>query len=212
MPRPGLAPAQPGAGSGRRSSCHCDPKTGRISRIVEVGIEIAHAVVGFVGVRNAVPAQAEVQGQAVVNAPVVLDVGGPGNVVPVAVILNRELVDKSEAVPSRSRRSLFPVKLPLKVKPILACLAEQVLNLLVQRPAAAHLELMRALGPGDVVADLVVIRLVVPGPTGDFEVRPAVAAQVDVRGYGCTLFGPVKSLELSNRNRWRPSWPTPVAA
>ena len=58
--------------------------------IVEVGIEVAHAVVGFIGVRHAIPAQAEVQGQAPRGTPVVLDIGGPGNVVPIAAILNAE--------------------------------------------------------------------------------------------------------------------------
>ncbi len=42
--------------------------------IVERGIEVTHAVVGFVGVRHTVPAQAEVDSQPAIYAPVVLDV------------------------------------------------------------------------------------------------------------------------------------------
>ena len=60
----------------------------RIGGIVEVGIEVAHAVVGFIGVRHTIPPQAEVQGQAPRGTPVVLYIGGPGNVVPEAAILN----------------------------------------------------------------------------------------------------------------------------
>ena len=59
-------------------------------------------------------------------------------------------------------------------------LAEEVLNLLVDGPASAELQLMGSLGQRDVVADLVVIGLVVPRPAGDFEVRADAAAQVDV--------------------------------
>ena len=83
----------PGQGCWEQCCCRLHPRRcGSIGRIVEVGIEVAHAVVGFIGMRNAVPTQTEVQGQAVVYAPVVLNISGPGNVVPVAVILNSQLV------------------------------------------------------------------------------------------------------------------------
>ena len=59
-------------------------------------------------------------------------------------------------------------------------LTEEVLSLLVKCPAPTELELVGAMCPGDIVADLIVIGLVVPRPAGDFEVRAAAAAQVDV--------------------------------
>ena len=58
--------------------------------------------------------------------------------------------------------------------------AEQVLDFLVDCPAAAKLKLMRAVGPGNIVADLVVVRFVHPGPAGDLEVRAALAVEGNV--------------------------------
>ena len=63
-------------------------------------------------------------------------------------------------------------------------LTKEVLDLLVESPTPAHLELVGAMGPGDVITDLVVVGLVVPRPTGDFEIRAALAAQVDVGDAG----------------------------
>ena len=45
-------------------------------------------VTGFVSVGYSIPAQAEVQGQPVVYAPVVLNIGTPGNIRPGAYVLN----------------------------------------------------------------------------------------------------------------------------
>src|SRR5580692_1703014 len=59
-------------------------------------------------------------------------------------------------------------------------LTEQILDLLVKCPAATKLKLMGSLGPGDVVANLVVIGLVVPWPAGHFELGVDSPAQVDV--------------------------------
>ena len=58
-----------------------------VREVVEIWIEVRHLVAGFVGVRNSVPAQAEVQGQAVIDAPVVLEIEVPGDVVPVTGFL-----------------------------------------------------------------------------------------------------------------------------
>src|SRR5262250_1637056 len=49
-------------------------------------------VVGFVGVRNAIPAQSEIQSQPAVHTKVVLNIQRPGVVVPLAGALNRVLV------------------------------------------------------------------------------------------------------------------------
>src|ERR1051326_4853297 len=58
------------------------------SRIIELWIEVPHVVVGFVGVRHAVPPQAEIQGKSVIGAPIVLNIGSPGNVRPSAFVLD----------------------------------------------------------------------------------------------------------------------------
>src|SRR5579859_912521 len=55
---------------------------GCIGRIVKTRVEIPHAVVGFVGMRYAIPTQAEVKCQVTADAPVVLGVRGPRDVVP----------------------------------------------------------------------------------------------------------------------------------
>ena len=60
-------------------------------------------------------------------------------------------------------------------------LTEQILDLLIKGPAGAHLELMRSLGPGNVVANLVIVRLVVPGPTGRGVFGAGTAIQFDFR-------------------------------
>ena len=66
----------------------CNVVAGRVSEdgsggwVIQVWIEVAHPVVGFIGVRNAVPTQTQVQGQAIVYAPVVLRICSPGNIVP----------------------------------------------------------------------------------------------------------------------------------
>src|SRR2546430_756665 len=67
-------------------------ESGCFRGVVEAGIKIAHAVVGFVCVRHAIPAQAKVEGETIVYAPVVLNVRGPRNVVPVAMVLNCQLL------------------------------------------------------------------------------------------------------------------------
>ena len=59
--------------------------------------------------------------------------------------------------------------------------AKQVLDLLIDRPAATKLNLVRTLGPGDVVADLVIVRLVDPRPAVVSEHRARRALQIDVR-------------------------------
>ena len=55
-------------------------------------------------------------------------------------------------------------------------LTEEVLDLLINGPACTELQLMCSLGQRDVVANLVVISLVVPRPTGDFKIRADPAA------------------------------------
>src|SRR5277367_750828 len=59
-----------------------------VGRVIELGIEIPHAVGGFVSVRNAIPTQAEVKSQLAVHAPVILSVGTPRNVIPLPAVLH----------------------------------------------------------------------------------------------------------------------------
>ena len=137
---------------------------GSVSRIVQAGIEVPHPVVGFVGMRNAVPPQPKIQGQPLGGAPVVLNIRGPRNVVPVAAVLNRKLVI-GLSVTQQEIGKVNPGVVTVEGEEALG-LTEQILDLLINRPAAAELELMRSLGPGNVVTNLVVVRLVVPGPAG----------------------------------------------
>src|SRR6185295_3274067 len=97
--------------------------------------------------RYTIPTQAEVQGQAVVYAPVVLDVSSPRYVVILSVVLQRSFIvalgiteqEVSEAV---SCVTAIEAEVALRVD-------EDVLDLLVQCPASTKLELMSTLGPGN---------------------------------------------------------------
>ncbi len=60
-------------------------------RIVEIRIEVRHLSVDLGSVRHAIPAQAEIQCQALRCAPVVLQIPKPGDTVPVAVVFQRGL-------------------------------------------------------------------------------------------------------------------------
>src|SRR6202021_2892033 len=59
-------------------------------------------------------------------------------------------------------------------------LTEQILGLLVKSPAPTELELVSAVGPRDVIADLVVVGLIFPRPAGNLEFRASGTGQVDV--------------------------------
>src|SRR5215471_9438045 len=67
-------------------------KRSRVCRIIETRIEVAHTVVCFISVGNSVPAQPEIERQTLGCAPVVLDVGSPGDVVPKTMILDGQFV------------------------------------------------------------------------------------------------------------------------
>ena len=55
-----------------------------------------------------------------------------------------------------------------------------MLLFLVEGPASADLELVRALCPGDVVANLVTVGGVDPRPAGDLEIRPVWVSEANV--------------------------------
>src|SRR6476646_10142970 len=129
--------------------------------------------------RYAIPPQPKIQGKPLGGAPVVLNICGPGNVVPLTAVLNRKLVI-GIGVTQKEIREVNPGVGIVEGERPLSC-AEEILDLLVDRPAAAHLELMRSLAPGDVIANLVVVRFVVPGPTSSGVVRAGTATQFNFR-------------------------------
>src|SRR6185312_273817 len=98
-------------------------------------------------------------------APVVLNVSRVGVVVPLASDLNgifavalrvaKQIVSKGVA-----RELSVEGKVTLRV-------SESILGFLVDCPTGAHFDLVRTLGPGDVIAQLIVIRFIVPrSPVG----------------------------------------------
>ena len=111
-----------------------------------------------------------------VHAPVVLDVHCPGNVVPEALVLHRQFVVAlgiaeqkiGQVVAWFTLGTAGSGKRPVKVKRALRG-AEQILYFFVDGPASAELELMSSLGQRNIIADLVIVSLVAPRPTGDFE-------------------------------------------
>src|SRR6266567_1648238 len=166
---------------------------GGIRWVEKAGIEVAHSILGFVGVRHAVPAQAEVQGQSLVHPPVVLYVKRCRNVVPEASILHSELVVAARLA-EEEIGEVQPGKATAEAERALR-IAKQVLGLLIDRPTATHLELVRTLGPGHVVAELVIVRLVVPRPTVVSELRQRRSPQADVRDAGVVVRASEEAVE-----------------
>src|ERR1700730_2416385 len=151
---------------------------GRVCWVVERRVEITHTVVRFISVGHAIPPQAEIEGQLAVYAPVILSVRGPRYVVPKAVILDCEFaitlgIAKEEIGEVISGESSVKAKRTL-------CLAEEILDFLIDRPATSEFELVSSLGYRDVVANLIVVSLVHPRPTGNFEVSAGRTVQVDI--------------------------------
>src|SRR5207245_2487433 len=126
-----------------------------------------------------VPPQPQIQGKPLGGAPVVLNIRGPRNVVPETVVLNRKLVIRL-GVTQQEIRKVNPGVVIVEGEEALS-LTEQILDLLIQRPTGTHLELVRSLGPGNVVANLVIVRLVVPGPAGRGVFGAGFAIQFDFR-------------------------------
>src|SRR5258707_264204 len=165
----------------------------RLCRIVEIGVEVTHTVVGFVSVWNAIPAQAKVEGQPAIHAPVVLNVGSPRYVVPQAMVLHSKFLIRlgiSEEEVSKVVTSKGPVKVESTLR-----LTEQILNLLVDRPAKSELELVGSLGPREIVANLVVVGFVSPRPTGNLELRAGGPLQVNI-GYAVQIVWPCEQSRI----------------
>ena len=128
--------------------------------------------------RNAIPTQAQVKGELAVDAPVVLSVKGPGNVVPLTSVLDGEFLI-AFGIAKEEIGEVVAGESTVKAETALG-LTEQILGLLVKSPAPTELELVSALSPRNVIADLVIVGLVFPRPAGNFEVRAGGAVQVDV--------------------------------
>src|ERR1019366_5068393 len=133
---------------------------GRVGRVVEVRVEVRLAVILFIGVRNTIPAHAQVQGQFRTYLPVVLSVERRGLVVPVAFVLERRFLVLT-GVAQQEIGEVVAGVLSVESEAALSQ-AEYVLDLLVDGPACAELELVTAFGPGKIVADLVVVGLIRP--------------------------------------------------
>src|SRR5262249_40061472 len=141
-----------GVKSGAADGVAAGREKSRVGTHILIWIEVRHLVAFFIGVRNPVPTQAEVESQAVVDAPVILDVKGPGSVFPVSGALQR-VFGILLRVAEQEVREVVAGERSVEVVVTLGVL-EPVLNLFVNGPTAAHLELVAALGPGNVVADL----------------------------------------------------------
>jgi hypothetical protein len=111
-------------------------------RVVQVGVEVGGELVGLVGMRNAIPAQAEVQGEAIIYAPVVLRIDRRRDVIPVAGDLDAVLrirlgVAEQEICVVVPRESAVEGEVAFGV-------GESILNLLVECPTEAKLQLVRS--------------------------------------------------------------------
>ena len=139
-------------------------------------------MIGLVGVRHPVPAQSEVQSEPVGGAPVVLNVGAVGDVIPLTGDLHRILgiilgVAEQEVGKVIARVEAVEAEVTLGV-------GEGVLPLAVKRPAKPKLQLMRALGPGNVIADLVIVRFVIPRRPVGGVVGSRAATEINRRNAG----------------------------
>src|SRR5713101_5121497 len=113
-----------------------------------------------------------------IYAPVVLDIGRPRYVVPKTLILDckfliRLRISKDEV------REVVASEGTVKAESTLG-LTKQILDFLVESPASTYLELVRSLGPRNIVANLVVVGLIDPRPTRYFKVCAGGTVQVDI--------------------------------
>ena len=128
-----------------------------------------------------------------IHAPVVLNVSSPRNVVPQAAVLHGQFV-VTFRVAEEEICEVIAGECTVEIERTLRC-TEEILHFFVQCPACTNLDLVRPFGPGYVVAELIVIRLIVPRPTGDFEVR-AMEPFRSMLGMRLSLLGPLNSREL----------------
>src|SRR5437879_7256504 len=139
--------------------------------------------------RNSVPPHTQVECQLARSPPVILEVGSPRNVVPESMVLDRKFV-VAFGCPEQEISKVIPGEGAVKVERSLGR-TEQVLDLLVERPASANFHLMASFRPGDIVSNLVVVCLVMPRPIGNFEVCARGTVQINVRD-AIVVVGPGK--------------------
>src|ERR1019366_7166584 len=135
----------------------------QLGGIIQIGVEVRRAVIRFIGMRDSIPPHSKVQREFPVYTPVVLYVGGPGNVVPLAAVVNsgllillrisQQVIGKIDA---GLRRARVAGERTVEIETALRG-GEHVLLLLVERPTATHLELVSAPGAGNIIADLVIV-------------------------------------------------------
>src|SRR6266700_1179555 len=125
------------------------------------------------------------------GSPVVLNISSGRDVVPVAGILKRvfliflgiaeeEVGVVVSAVEFTRIASCGGCELPVKSKTALRG-GEVILNFFVEGPTGAELELMRALRPGNVIANLIIVSGVVPRLPSYGVVSPSCSTQMNFR-------------------------------
>src|SRR5271166_4171585 len=138
--------AGPECGTGGTNRLIARIQDSRIRGVIEARIEVGHLGVGFVGMGYSIPPQSKVQSEPIGHAEVVLNVQGPGNVIPVATALDGVFIVRL-AIAKEIIGEVVSGVGTVEVEATLGIL-EPILNLLVQRPAAAHLELVPSFRPG----------------------------------------------------------------
>ena len=136
-------------------------------------------VVRFIGMRNAIPAESQIYGKALVHPVIVLEIESHRNIAPVTCALDRCLV----VVVGVTKQIIGEVVSGIEAAEDKCTLGllKPILDLLIKHQAATHLELMPSLGPRNVITKLVVIRGVVPrGNTGSV-IRSRAPNQIDGR-------------------------------
>src|SRR6185437_5213503 len=154
-------------------------KGGCVRRVVQIWIEVGGQVVCFIGMRQTVPTQSEVQGQAMGCAPVVLNVSAIGIIIPLAVDLCTVLT-VSRSKTEQIICEVIAGKPAVKAEASL-CGGEGILTLFVDSPTAAELDLMSALGPGNIITDLIIVRFIEPGIRVCGVVSSSAAGEIDTR-------------------------------
>ena len=145
--------------------------------VIKVGIEVRRLLIRLVGMRSTIPPQAEIQSQAMIDAPVVLNVGGERNVVPVPAGFDRVFFILL-GIAEQEIGKVVTGEIAVEVEIALRCWQNNP-ALFVKRPAESELKLVRALGPGNVIAKLVIVGGVIPRRPIRSEVGSGAAIQVD---------------------------------
>src|SRR5205807_9372579 len=102
----------------------------------------------------------------------------PGMVWPRAMVLDGKLLISGGGAKQEIGEAISRVALIITLEGECALgRSEKVLNLLVEGPAPAEFELVRAFRPGDVIANLIVVGLVDPRPAGDLDIRIALLVE-----------------------------------